>query len=211
MSEGGVGRGGAVQPQLYQRLMQASVCVINHSDILRRGTIHFYPCSLIPSSSLPVLLFNTVPLSAQSASRQRQKRRRKRLEGLTKRTREKIKNGLSLRSGWKKAFQLVSYKITGSLMYWIMDKLYFLYVLSKNLCFSWQNSVFSVQTLGFHLFIFCEDCMVWIEEKFYLFFWAFGWVVALCVLELAYLKEEQTRTCLAAHRSHFPWVKCQDI
>lgn len=72
--------GREVQPQLSQRLMQASVCVINHSGTLGRGTIHFYPSSLIPPSSLPLLL-NAVPLSTQSAARHDQKSARGRLEG----------------------------------------------------------------------------------------------------------------------------------
>lgn len=40
-SERDGGRGGEAGQQLSQRLMLASVCVINHSGTLRRGTIHF--------------------------------------------------------------------------------------------------------------------------------------------------------------------------
>lgn len=60
---------GEVQPQLPQRLVQASVCVINHSGTLRGGTIHFYPSVLIPPSSLPLLLLNVAPLRQRSAVR----------------------------------------------------------------------------------------------------------------------------------------------
>ena len=57
-----------MQQELPQRLMQASVCVINHSGTLRRGTIHFYPSSLITPSSLLLLLLNVVCLSTQSVA-----------------------------------------------------------------------------------------------------------------------------------------------
>lgn len=114
---------GEVQPQLSQRLMQASVCVINHSESLRRGTIHFYPCSLIPPSYHPVLLLNTVPLSTQSATWLHQNQQE--VGGLTKSSKEKGYNLFFRWKGGKKTSNLfrVQRKVTGSLQSWIMDKL----------------------------------------------------------------------------------------
>lgn len=149
--------GGEVQPQLPQRIVQASVCVINHSETLRRGTIHFYPSSH-PSILSPSFIIECVSSEHPICHSARSKREgRKRSLGVVGcrvkpireegRVRKHDKMRTEGRGGEKMtpASSLITHrwkclkaKVTGSFMCWIMDLLYFL-VVSLLVDNSWFN------------------------------------------------------------------------